>query len=51
MEIESKHDYTRAMAGIGAVDDFFDVPNLLTGFFTYHGFLTITSSSHIISLD
>jgi hypothetical protein len=26
----------------------FDVP---VGFFTYHGFLTITSSSRIISLD
>jgi hypothetical protein len=28
MEIESKHDYTRTMAGIRAMADFFDVPNL-----------------------
>jgi hypothetical protein len=33
--------------------DFVDVRKKTTGFFflTYHGFLTITSSSRIISLD
>jgi hypothetical protein len=30
---------------------FFDVPKKTVGFLTYHGFLTIASSSRIISLD
>jgi hypothetical protein len=31
--------------------DFFDVPKWTNGFFTYYGFLTITSSNRIISRD
>jgi hypothetical protein len=33
------------------IDDFLDVRNLTKRFFTYHGFLTITTSSRIISRD
>jgi hypothetical protein len=44
------HDATRFFHTDGRVD-FVDVPKKTAGFFTYHGFLTIASSSRIISLD
>jgi hypothetical protein len=39
------------LSGSDPIGGFFDVPKKTSGFLTYHGFLTIASSSRIISRD